>query len=73
MVVQLAEAHEQESEAADVLDTLDDARLLTSYEVLGADDHPPHHRIEVVHESLLSNWPRLVRWQLQDAEGAQLR
>ncbi len=49
------------------------ARLLTSYEV--EDIRGPGHRkqrIEVVHESLLSNWPRLVRWQTQDADGAQL-
>jgi WD40 repeat protein len=60
--------------AEQVLDSLIDARLLTSYEV-SADDEgaEPHHRIEIVHESLLSNWPRLVRWQTQDAEGAQLR
>ena len=31
------------------------------------------HRIEIVHESLLSAWPRLVRWQAQDEEGAVLR
>ena len=30
-------------------------------------------RIEVVHESLLSHWPRLERWLAQDAEGALLR
>ena len=29
--------------------------------------------MEIVHESLLANWPRLVRWQTQDQEGAQLR
>jgi len=57
-----------------VLDTLIDARLLTSYEVPAAnDDDIAHHRIEIVHESLLSAWPRLVRWQTQDQEGAQLR
>ena len=27
----------------------------------------------MVHESLLTYWPRLVRWRIQDAEGAQLR
>ena len=27
----------------------------------------------MVHESLLTSWPRLVRWQTQDTEGAQLR
>jgi WD40 repeat protein len=31
------------------------------------------HRIEIVHESLLKAWPRLVRWQAQDEEGAVLR
>ena len=58
--------------AAHVLDTLIDARLLTSYEV-GNEDEAAHHRIEIVHESLLKAWPRLVRWQMQDAEGAKLR
>jgi WD40 repeat protein len=29
--------------------------------------------VEVVHESLLKAWPRLVRWQAQDEEGAVLR
>jgi WD40 repeat protein len=46
-----------------VLSKLIDARLLTS-----AGDE-----VEVIHESLLSAWPRLVRWQAQDAEGAVLR
>ena len=32
-----------------------------------------HRRIEIVHESLLTAWPRLVRWQTQDQDGAQLR
>jgi hypothetical protein len=30
-------------------------------------------RVEIIHESLLSAWPRLVRWQTQDAESTQLR
>ena len=34
---------------------------------------PGRHRIEIVHESLLRSWLRLVRWQAQDAEGALLR
>jgi WD40 repeat protein/tRNA A-37 threonylcarbamoyl transferase component Bud32 len=62
------------SPAADVLDTLIDARLLTSYELpAGEEEVTAHHRIEIIHESLLTNWPRLVRWQTQDTEGAQLR
>jgi WD40 repeat protein len=34
---------------------------------------PRQYRIEIVHESLLKAWPRLVWWQAQDEEGAQLR
>ncbi|MGD8440661.1 MAG: WD40 repeat domain-containing protein, partial [Holophagae bacterium] len=58
--------------AEDVLRQLIDARLLTSYEV-HEDEHEPVRRVEIIHESLLANWPRLVRWQTQDQEGAQLR
>ena len=58
--------------AAAVLRALIDARLLTSYEVR-EEDREPTRRVEIIHESLLANWPRLVRWQTQDAEGAQLR
>jgi serine/threonine protein kinase/WD40 repeat protein len=62
-------------EGADqVLNSLIDARLLTSYEVPARDGETNgHHRVEVIHESLLRAWPRLVRWQTQDQEGAQLR
>jgi len=56
----------------EVLRQLIDARLLTSYEV-HEDDEAPTRRVEIIHESLLANWPRLVRWQTQDEEGAQLR
>jgi WD40 repeat protein len=58
--------------AAEVLRQLIDARLLTSYEVRDADEVPTR-RVEIIHESLLAAWPRLVRWQTQDQEGAQLR
>ncbi len=40
-----------------------DARLLTS----------AGREVEVIHESLLSAWPRLVRWQAEEAAGAVLR
>jgi len=60
------------SPAEEVLRELIDARLLTSYEVR-EDEHEPVRRVEIIHESLLANWPRLVRWQTQDQEGAQLR
>ncbi len=49
--------------AAGVLGRLIDARLLTS----------AGEGVEIIHESLLTAWPRLVRWQAQDAEGAVLR
>jgi hypothetical protein len=58
--------------AEEVLHELIDARLLTSYEVK-EEDREPTRRVEIIHESLLANWPRLVRWQTQDQEGAQLR
>jgi len=56
----------------EVLRQLIDARLLTSYEIR-EEDKAPTRRVEIIHESLLANWPRLVRWQTQDEEGAQLR
>ena len=58
--------------AQEVLNALIDARLLTSYEV-GEKNDGPTRRVEIVHESLLKAWPRLVRWQTQDADAAQLR
>jgi len=58
--------------AEEVLRELIDARLLTSYEVR-EEDEDPTRRVEIIHESLLANWPRLVRWQTQDADAAQLR
>ena len=58
--------------AEEVLHALIDARLLTSYEVK-EEDAEPTRRVEIIHESLLANWPRLVRWQTQDADAAQLR
>ena len=62
----------QSEAAAEVLRVLIDSRLLTSYE-LQVEGDKPHRRVEIIHESLLETWPRLVRWQTQDEEGAQLR
>ena len=68
--------------AEEVLGQLIAARLLTSWEMPIADGvgegvatapAPGRHRIEIVHESLLRSWLRLVRWQAQDAEGSLLR
>jgi DNA-binding winged helix-turn-helix (wHTH) protein/WD40 repeat protein len=58
--------------AAEVLDKLIDARLLTSFETHDDEDLSTGH-VEIVHESLLTAWPRLVRWQTQDADAVQLR
>ena len=58
--------------AEEVLRELVNARLLTSYEV-HEEDHEPTRRVEIIHESLLTAWPRLVRWQTQDADAARLR
>ena len=69
-----AAGRRERQRAAEVLDALVDARLLTSYEPPAIDpDDTGHRRIEIVHESLLTSWPRLVRWHTQDQDGAQLR
>jgi WD40 repeat protein len=62
------------AEAARILDTLVAARLLTAYELAPEDEGGPgSRRVEVVHESLLASWPRLVRWRAQDEQGALQR
>ena len=62
----------QEAEA--VLVTLVEARLLTSYDAspdnAGTEGN---RRVELIHESLLTSWPRLSSWREHDAEGARLR
>ncbi len=66
-------AGEERAAAEVVLDSLVDARLLTEFERPGESGQGSHQEVEVIHESLLAHWPRLVRWQTQDADGAQLR
>jgi WD40 repeat protein len=51
-----------------VIEALVERRLLVGYEGDGGTDW-----IEVIHEALLSAWPRLVEWQREDAEGARMR
>ena len=63
---------DQRKAASRVLRDLIDARLLTSYE-LPDETEKPTRRVEIIHESLLDTWPRLVRWQAQDADAVQLR
>ena len=62
-------------EAEVVLDALVRARLLTSYElpVDQGQDEPAGQMVEIIHDSLLTRWPRLVRWRAQDQDGALLR
>ncbi len=62
-----------QQKAEEVLRILIDARLLTSFEDRPQDVDKPKRRVELIHESLLAAWPRLVRWQTQEAESAQLR
>ncbi len=59
--------------AREALDELVAARLLTSYEAPASGDEQGAARVEIVHESLITSWPRLVRWRGQDEEGARLR
>ena len=54
--------------AGPILEALIGARLLVASEGEGGED-----RVEVIHEALLSSWPRLVGWQREDAESARLR
>jgi WD40 repeat protein len=65
---------ERRHEAETVLRGLVDARLLTESRERAADRGTPRGgRVEIIHESLLTAWPRLERWRAQDAEGALLR
>jgi WD40 repeat protein len=72
-VFEKPDAHQARAEAEEALAALIDARLLTSFEQSGEESGESRQEIEIIHESLLSRWPRLVRWQTQDADGAQLR
>ncbi|HEX4620590.1 MAG TPA: hypothetical protein VH208_03400, partial [Myxococcaceae bacterium] len=51
-----------------VLERLIQGRLLVASEGARGED-----RIEVIHETLLRSWPRLVAWQREDAENVRLR
>jgi WD40 repeat protein len=62
----------QRGVASQVLQELIAARLLISYELSNGDGKTAS-RVEIVHESLLREWPRLVGWQTQDADAARLR
>lgn len=65
---ELSELLNRREDSDSVVEALIGARLLVASEGEGGQD-----RVEVVHEALLSSWPRLVRWQREDAESARLR
>jgi WD40 repeat protein len=70
-IITRAELHELlgGTEAAErVLEALIGARLLVASEGAGAND-----QVEVIHEALLSSWPRLVQWLREDSENARMR
>ena len=60
------------AEAEDVINALVDARLLNAY-VQAGQSGDNQQLLEIVHESLLFAWPRLVQWRAQEADGAQIR
>jgi WD40 repeat protein/tRNA A-37 threonylcarbamoyl transferase component Bud32 len=55
------------SKADQVIEMLVAARLLATSEAEQGE------QIEVIHEALLSAWPRLVDWRHEDVEGARMR
>ena len=85
---ELLSVFSDQDEAQQVLGALIGARLLTAYEIpeeipvtppaagvprAGNSAARNGRRVEIIHESLLTAWPRLVRWQTQETDGAQLR
>ncbi len=48
-------------------------KLILSRLLVSTEGEKGIDRIEIVHEALLSTWPRLIKWQREDAEGARLR
>ena len=72
-VVGLRRSGLDRDEAEAILDVLVGARLLTEYDDPDGPEGRGRSRIEIVHESLLTHWPRLERWRAQDEEGALLR
>ena len=56
-----------------VMKALIDARLLTTFEAQNAPAVQSSTKVEIIHESLITAWPRLVAWQVQDAEMIHFR
>jgi WD40 repeat protein/tRNA A-37 threonylcarbamoyl transferase component Bud32 len=54
--------------AEDVIERLIGARL-----VVASDTDFGQDQLEIIHEALVVQWPRLVEWRREDAEGTRLR
>lgn len=54
--------------AESVIEKLVHARLIVAAEAQAGED-----QLEIIHEALLQSWPRLVRWQREDAESSRMR
>jgi WD40 repeat protein len=65
---ELEDVLERSPHAPAVIERLVGARLVVVAEGDAGDE-----RIELIHEALLTAWPRLVEWRRDDAEGARLR
>lgn len=65
---ELLEVLGNDDTAQTVLDALVNARLLITSE--GEDEED---RVELIHESLIASWPRLVTWLREEAETVRLR
>ncbi len=48
-------------------------KLVTARLLVASEGEAGSETIEVIHEALLSAWPRLVRWRQEASEGARLR
>jgi WD40 repeat protein/tRNA A-37 threonylcarbamoyl transferase component Bud32 len=48
-------------------------KLVAARLVVASENEAGNETIEIVHEALLSAWPRLVGWRHEDAEGARFR
>ncbi len=65
-------------ELADVLGDADAGprvvqRLIQGRLLIATEGDAAQDQVEVVHEALLTQWPRLVAWQREDADGARMR
>jgi WD40 repeat protein/DNA-binding winged helix-turn-helix (wHTH) protein len=70
---ELLSVFEDSTIPAQVLSKLIERRLLTAFDISARAGARARPHVEIIHEATLSSWPRLVRWQAQDADDAVLR